>query len=72
MMHHSSLALGMIMLFLIFIVIVDIAAGIWGLSEEERRQNMLFNAEVCMCLRTCSAFKAVLLMPVVFWLEKNG
>lgn len=38
------------MLFLIFTVFVDTAAGVWGLSDEERRQFVLFNTGVgCVC-----------------------
>lgn len=57
--YHSFFALGAGILFLIFMVFVDTAAGVWGLSEEERRQFMLFSTGVgCVCghvlhLRQC-------------------
>lgn len=68
--HHSFLALG-IGTFLIFVVFVDIAAGIWVLSEEKRRQCMLFNTGICMRLCACSAFNAVSLVPGILVLEKE-
>lgn len=53
-------------------VFVDFAAGIWVLSEEERKLLMLFNTGVCVCLCACSASKAVLMISGIFLLEKNG
>lgn len=69
--HHSFLALGIGTLFLIFVVFVDIAAGIWVLSEEKRRQCMLFNTGICMRLCACSAFNTVSLVPGILVLEKE-
>lgn len=52
-------------------VLVDIAAGIWVLSEEKRRQCMLFSTDICMHLCACSTFNAVSLVPGILLLEKE-
>lgn len=70
--HHSFLALGIGILFLSFMVFVDFAAGIWVLSEEERKLLMLFNTGVCVCLCACSASKAVLMISGVFSWKRMG
>lgn len=41
------------MLFLIFMVFVGTAAGVWGLSEEERRQFMIFSTGVNVSVGMC-------------------